>query len=364
MKMRRTGGETAVSREQAEADWVAAEVAALHRHQPTSTIGILIPRRTQLDLYVAALRSRQVARAHGGGGEPRGQTRGLPPPQPLQGHGPPLRRRGVGVRPPGPVVPGGRRRAPRPQEGNGGRQVLVGDHPRLRAARGQRVRRRDQALSRGLRPGGLPRHPPAGLGNSSAGPQATAARYDTYGVGNALEYLSLLRACGGLPAEEALALLEDRLEKAYTPPDPAAAASPVQLMTIHKAKGLEFDHVFAVYLGYRPGRSGNQERPPYHLLPLPGAAGARTLCVAMERDARWKGQEPGPRPPLRHWKKREQAEVKRLFYVAVTRARLSLTLTGCGKRDEKAPLTAAAGSPLDLLLRAACEDGRGPARIP
>ena len=351
------GGAMAVSREQAEAEWVAAEVAALHRQQPTSSIGILIPRRTQLDLYVAALRARQV---------PVRMVEGenlVAKPEVFHLHN--LFK--AMARPYDDAAWACALRAPWCRVGEDVLMALKEEvtggkcwSEAIRASEIPEVHLFSEVIKQGLEDFGREAYHATLLRawERLGGPAATAARYDTYGVGDALEYLSLLEVCGGLPAEEALALLEERLEKAYTPPDPAAAASPVQLMTIHKAKGLEFDHVFAVYLGYRPGRSGSQEKPPYLMLPLPEAKGRRALCVAMERDARWKGRSLGHDLLADIARKRERAEVKRLFYVAVTRARFSLTLTGCGKQDQKTPLTAAAGSPLGLLLRATREGGQ------
>jgi superfamily I DNA/RNA helicase len=53
-----------------------------------------------------------------------------------------------------------------------------------------------------------------------------------------------------MPGEESLLKINRLLEVAYTPPDPKGAFSNFYMMTIHKAKGLEFDHVFAVNLDY------------------------------------------------------------------------------------------------------------------
>ena len=50
------------------------------------------------------------------------------------------------------------------------------------------------------------------------------------------------------------ARLAELLEELYAPPDPAAGEGDLQIMTIHKAKGLEFGTVIVPGLERAPGR--------------------------------------------------------------------------------------------------------------
>ncbi|NLB59613.1 MAG: hypothetical protein GX806_00805, partial [Lentisphaerae bacterium] len=84
------------------------------------------------------------------------------------------------------------------------------------------------------------------------GPAAIAQLAGAAGVSNSLRFLDLLDQCPQGRGEETLAALEGLLQNTYTPPDPCAAFSPITMLTIHKAKGLEFDHVFSVGLDYDP----------------------------------------------------------------------------------------------------------------
>jgi hypothetical protein len=69
------------------------------------------------------------------------------------------------------------------------------------------------------------------------GPAAVASNSSTAGVANCRSYLDILaRAEQGLP-EDTLVKAEMLLQNAYAPPDPGAAPSPVELMTVHRAKG-------------------------------------------------------------------------------------------------------------------------------
>ena len=169
------------------------------------------------------------------------------------------------------------------------------------------------------------------------GPAAAAARYGAAGVANARAFLDLLAACSGRPAEEALSRLTELLDSAYTPQDPRAAFSPVFAMTIHKAKGLEFDHVFAVALGRDPLGGSRQEHPSFRMerVPLPG----KPVLVAAGPDA-GRGEPNLAYRLLEELDQRRQLdESLRLFYVAATRARRSLTLTGRAAYTQKGILS-------------------------
>jgi ATP-dependent helicase/nuclease subunit A len=128
--------------------------------------------------------------------------------------------------------------------------------------------------------------------------------------------------------------LPERLERLFASHEGGTAGT-VQVMTIHRAKGLEFDHVILPGLGRRRRRT---ERQLLQWLDLPrGTRGSDLLMVAVPPAA-----ATGPTPlgryvsQLQH--QRELNEATRLLYVAATRARLQLHLFG--QLDE--PL---AGSP-------------------
>ena len=122
--------------------------------------------------------------------------------------------------------------------------------------------------------------------------------------------------------------LERRLGELYAAP----REGQVQLMTIHKAKGLEFDHVLLVGLN-RGTRA--EEAPPLHLL----EHGDATLLVPRPDEA-WSPQQAVHDPAHRaydfvhglHCESRRN-EALRLLYVAVTRARRTATLYLSVERD-------------------------------
>ena len=121
----------------------------------------------------------------------------------------------------------------------------------------------------------------------------------------------------------------------------------VQIMTIHHAKGLEFDHVILPGLG-RPRR--HHERGLLQWLDLPrGTRGSDLLMVAMPPTA-----AAGPSALGRYvsllQNQRARNEATRLLYVAATRARLQLHLFG---QLEQAPR---AGTLLERLWPAIAAD--------
>ncbi|SFS15625.1 ATP-dependent exoDNAse (exonuclease V) beta subunit (contains helicase and exonuclease domains) [Granulicella pectinivorans] len=163
-------------------------------------------------------------------------------------------------------------------------------------------------------------------------------------LANALRYLSLLDEleAGGRPVD--LATIDQAMTKLYA--EPAVHAGAVDLMTIHKAKGLEWDAVFVPALERRGkvdgGRlldwmevdSGDADAAHFVLAPIAGRG----------EDAK----------ELNQWIRgvhatREAAERKRLMYVACTRAREELHLFATAERTAKGELRQPSGS----LLKAA-----------
>ncbi|HTV80148.1 MAG TPA: UvrD-helicase domain-containing protein [Steroidobacteraceae bacterium] len=152
--------------------------------------------------------------------------------------------------------------------------------------------------------------------------------------------------------------LTERLAHLYASHD-AGTAGAVQIMTIHRAKGLEFDHVILPGLGRR--RRGS-ERPLLQWLDLPrGTSGSDLLMVAVPPAAASAPSALG-RYVSQLQRQREQNEATRLLYVAATRARLQLHLFGqleeaSAQRPEPRP---AAGTLLERLWPAI--KGQFPAR--
>ena len=120
------------------------------------------------------------------------------------------------------------------------------------------------------------------------------------------------------------ARLAELLEELYAPPDLAATESDLQIMTIHKAKGLEFGTVIVPGLERPPGRG---EAPLMRWKELPD----RSLLLAPIK------QTGGDEEPAYEYLKTldreaEDTEAARLLYVAATRARHRLHLLACPKK--------------------------------
>lgn len=119
---------------------------------------------------------------------------------------------------------------------------------------------------------------------------------------------------------------EAEMERLYAQPDPRVSErAGVQLMTIHKAKGLGFDVVIVPGLDRRAA----QDQPPLisSLERTNPVTGDPEMLVAPI------GYRGGDKHPSYRWvqrqrSRREDEELKRLLYVACTRARRSLHLLG------------------------------------
>jgi len=155
-----------------------------------------------------------------------------------------------------------------------------------------------------------------------------------------LDELSKLEADGAPPDFAALA---GSLSELYALPDVAASDDDLQIMTIHKAKGLQFDTVIV------PGLdkiSGTDDSPLFLWKEFVfgdsndkqrGASAPRGMLLAPIK------QTGADKDPVYEYLRRldraaEDAEAGRLLYVAATRAAERLHLLACVKRDEAGEL--------------------------
>ncbi|MGA9756159.1 MAG: UvrD-helicase domain-containing protein, partial [Desulfobaccales bacterium] len=165
------------------------------------------------------------------------------------------------------------------------------------------------------------------------------------GIANARVYLDLLSGAeAGLP-EATFGKADFNLAEAFQPPDPRAQASPVEILTVHGAKGLEFHQVFLPFLDWQPLKS-EDNTPPFLLEELPG----RDLHgLALARPYIQEKQS-SLYLLLRDLKNQRLIdEARRVFYVAVTRARQRLVMSGLAKLDKKGHWQISGHSPLAWL---------------
>ncbi|MCA1795962.1 MAG: UvrD-helicase domain-containing protein [Desulfuromonadaceae bacterium] len=135
--------------------------------------------------------------------------------------------------------------------------------------------------------------------------------------------------------------LEQQLDQLYARAQ-GGVGTQIHVMTIHKAKGLEFDHVFLPGLGRKSRGSSKsllrwEEDPHFGLL----------LAPVAERGA----IEPDPVYAMlgRMEKRKEEYESARLLYVAATRARKKLYCYAHAPLDASGTSTPASGSLLELM---------------
>lgn len=157
------------------------------------------------------------------------------------------------------------------------------------------------------------------------------ATVNAEGYEAAMTYFAMLEECDAGGDLEDLHNLTERVAKLYAPPDPGASAA-VQLMTIHKAKGLQFDAVIVPRLDGAPRaeqdrlllwleRAG-EKGVDFILAPVRERGGAHDAIYAYVR---------------RVLAEKAEHEYRRLLYVAATRARKRLFLTASirvRQRDE------------------------------
>jgi ATP-dependent exoDNAse (exonuclease V) beta subunit len=170
------------------------------------------------------------------------------------------------------------------------------------------------------------------------GPACVASATDLEDAEIYLDELESLERAGEL---EDLAALDQSLRQLYALPDLEATDDDLQIMTIHKAKGLEFGTVIVPGLDKGPGRSDTplflfRERSSGLLLaPMRESGAEEDLAYRYLRNLEVEA---------------EDLEAARLLYVAATRAENRLHLLACTKcQDDGSPR---APAPRSLLARA------------
>ena len=157
--------------------------------------------------------------------------------------------------------------------------------------------------------------------------------------------LSRLDTVSGIPEPD---LITRQLQKLFVPPDTLPTSGPVvQVMTMHKSKGLEFDVVILPQL-QRKGRADDkplilidkqtavlEEQQELFMAPFTTAEDDKTGSVF---DYLWKIRQ-----------QRNRNEAARLLYVACTRARTKLYLTACLKQKHDKLEKPANGSLLSVI---------------
>jgi ATP-dependent exoDNAse (exonuclease V) beta subunit len=160
-----------------------------------------------------------------------------------------------------------------------------------------------------------------------AGPATYPDAPDQEAARSFFELLDQLDQAGTLPDPEALT---ERLAELYAPVDTSADGG-VQLMTIHKAKGLEFDTVILPGLGRSPRHT---ELPLLAWQERVNRKGRTDLLLAPIR-AFAEDDDPLQAYLRRLSTNRARLENGRLLYVAATRARKNLHLVAHYSRDPK-----------------------------
>jgi len=144
------------------------------------------------------------------------------------------------------------------------------------------------------------------------------------------------------------ALLDERLQKLYASPDTSSDAARVELLTMHGAKGLQWDVVILPGLGHGKGRS---DTPLLAFTDVPVPGGTQPLVAV--RGAVRSGD--AIYDLVRNVEKiRERNELARLLYVACTRAETELHMYGHLPERSDTP---SKGSLLELLLPKGMDGG-------
>ena len=212
---------------------------------------------------------------------------------------------------------------------------LIQDHPgleRFRCILGKAIQERGR---------GSLRDRVEGVWLALGGPACVESATDLEDAEIYLDELESLEQAGEL---EDLAALDESLAKLYALPDLEATDDDLQIMTIHKAKGLEFGTVIVPGLDKGPGRA---DTPLFLWRERLDETGGFLLAPIKETGA---DDDPAYRYLRKLELEAEDLEAARLLYVAATRAENRLHLLACTRREDDGSLRAPA--PRSLLARA------------
>ena len=184
------------------------------------------------------------------------------------------------------------------------------------------------------------------------GPAAYAEERDL------LDAQQFLQALASEPHAELLAgdAFDEFAADLYAAPASAADTAAIDVLTMHGAKGLEWDVVIVPGIG-RMQR--NDTDPLLHWLDLPAAEGRSDLLLAPIGAAGSKERRSLAHYIRRLRKHRARLEKARLLYVAATRARRQLHWFGGAVESKKGELAPRANTMLGLLWRTIAEEFRG-----
>jgi ATP-dependent exoDNAse (exonuclease V) beta subunit len=172
---------------------------------------------------------------------------------------------------------------------------------------------------------------------------------------DAAQYLDLLESAEREGLLDDLAAFEERLATGYTAGDPPSDDVRLEILTMHGAKGLEWDLVVLPQLNR--GTGGGQ-RDLLYWLPFTRTDGDEAMLLAPLRAAEQAENSPLIDLIRNEQKLREDYESQRLLYVAATRARERLVLTTALDPDRKGGPKPGRGTLLERLW-----PGCGPAFV-
>lgn len=148
------------------------------------------------------------------------------------------------------------------------------------------------------------------------------------------KFFELLKDSESAGSMENFSEFQSKVANSFTSSEASNANNPVQIMTIHKSKGLEFDHVFLPGLA-RTSRADDKSLLLWHQ--RLNSAGRNKLFLATLSAT---GSEDNSLYNLLRYEKAEKSrlETTRLLYIAVTRAAKSVYLSAAlaDKDDEPA----------------------------